>query len=373
MCSYYLKCCLKLYYVDNDGFNGIMKSPLAKLVKSEMSSSNMGLEDFLYNCIGFANDHYYTSHERFLTRSEISSNILNLDFFKEKSEELGFNRTSDLISHFKDLNVLGLGVPHTDPEFHKYSFKGFSYFLSNNAELVDLFCNGADYLCSPVYLNEQYLTYKQLSSLFTDKTFKGFINQCKAYNLAPFSLVKVIPSGSIIKMTDKGLYVPKSLIKESGFDLNYIRQALFYAYLIKANKINPVFYDYFEKYTNKFVDLFKTADEDFLYLIDLSNVFNISVKELLQLSNIKFVDLKSMLSDCRGVYQMSVLSINNKPFDIVKYLPEYCGKGVAVPACFELSRFVYLINNGVTIDYSEPIPKLGNEYLTMSNLVGVDI
>ena len=373
MCSYYLKCCLKLYYIENDGFNGVMKSPLSKLIKSEMNSSVIGLEDFLYNCIGYSNDHYYTPYERFLTRSEISSNILNLDFFKEKSEELGFSRTSDLISHYRDLNVLGLGVPHTDPEFHKYSFKGFSHFLSTNEELVDLFFNGADYLCSTVCMNADYLTYKQLTYWFEDKTYKGFIKRCKKLQLAPFSLVRVIPSGSIIKMTDKGLYIPKSLIKESGFDLNYIRQALFYAYLIKSNKVNPVFYDYFEKYTNKFVDFFKTSDDDFLYLIDLSNVFNVSVKELLELSNIKFIDLKSMLSDCRGVYQLSVLSINNKPFDIVKYLPEYCGKGAAVPACFELSRFVYLINNGVTIDYSENLPRLGGEVLTMSNLIGVDI
>lgn len=358
--NFFTSCYLRVYFCYHGNFNNFHKSPYFDYFKKLADKEIVPLQEILYRALGYESDCNLTSQKRFELRKEISMNIDNQEFWKSKYKPLGVERTSQVVDYYSSLNVIGLGTEFSSVKLNNRSYKGFDLFLENEKEMVDIFCKAASIIVSNIYSDGNPLTVEDLIPYF-DVESKEAYDECKQKLGITAKDVFVLNfiNRDMIYVENSIMYVPKK--KLEIYSKEFLQESLFYAYLNRSNIIpinHAMYYDKIVKYLPK---LFTISDVLFQYLVDLSHMTRLSIREIYRMEGLDLPDPDEMLKLSHGVFL---------PLDgCIDYVPEDVKGKItkAVPCRITDSTFLEIVNKKLYKDivYQRGVPYYGTQPLYM--------
>lgn len=353
MSSFYLKQCLRVWFIHKGTLEGVEKSIIGARLKEEFKGSrNKSLSDFIYKSLGYKDDSFLTATSRFNLRKEIMLNINNQDYWKSKKEDLGAKRTSEVIEEFERLNVIGLGMERISNKTSEVSFKGLNRFVKLNKELVDLFCSSYSMFNSSLVTKEgSSVSFSDLRKTLGCSSYREFVKLKTKFQINPIDCFNLIESSSIF-IDDEGLHLPSSEHQN-----DFICECLLFLICLGATYETLDYYKYFNSFIPTLVDIFSVSDKNFTYLVDLSFLTGKTLNELCNVYGFNVEDLEYMIKKTQGVYTTQL----DPETDLkIRYLPSTSEDPLAIASTFSLDKFILLINSGMNLDiiYQNGIPHL---------------
>lgn len=362
----FIKNFIRWYYFQNGTLDGLEDTEFGNEITKEINShKKLSREEILCRALGYQKDSNLTALDRFTQSKEIAENLNNNRFWDSKAKELGVNRTSKVVEYFEELKVLGPGVISTSLITCDYTFKGFYSFILKCKDLVDIFCEGAQYLDSALIgPNGKSLSYKDFASLFPNKTYKCFKEILSQIEIKPNRIIPFRKVGKVITFTNDYLEVPKSYIQDMSND--FVCECLLYAFLIRADKINPIYFGQAEALCAKLNNPFCLSDLDVTNLISIANSSGLTVRELASCFEIVLPKWEDCIEKTNGLYKLCYAKdVDDNIVKIIYYEPANAVGSTIVPVGTALEDFVYIINNGVSISYSEGVPYVNGSPLVL--------
>lgn len=362
----FIKNFIRWYYFQNGTFNGLEATEFNEEIEKEVKSSKCSSrEEFLCRALGYCKDSNLSALDRFNQSKEISENLNDNSFWDNKAREIGVNRTSKVVEYFEDLKVLGPGIINTSPMTCEYVFKGFYDFLMKCGDLVNIFCDGAEYFDTNLVKQDgTVLKYNEFCSLFPNKTYDCFKEVLNQIGKRPSEIIPFRKVGRVITFTNNYLEVPKSYIHNMSND--FVCECLLYAYLIHADQINPFYYAQANSLCSKLQNPFMISDLDSTNLISIAHSSNLTVRQLASCFGTVLPKWEDCLEKTNGLYKMNyILCENNQIEKIIYYIPSNAKGNTLVPMGASLEDFVYIINNGVPVSYDKGIPYVNGSPLVL--------
>lgn len=342
MISKFDKSMIRLSYFLDLNFNYLKKNK--NLIKLFKESNFKTMEEFLAHNLGYREDDNFSSIKRLEKRKEVMENIDNGAYWRKQADELGVTRTSEVTEKFQYWGFLGLGLNSVTGKTNPYYNPQVQGFIKAAEPLVKMFCESLSSikLLSKDKKSEDTYIIHLLSVLFSlrhEKKYKfnsysEFITKLRVLLYDYENSFKIVRTSEFAIRGNK-IYVKANTL--SSYSDSFIISTLIYCATLRLDIIPLKFYPLYKLNGNLVTNLLVIDDEQYLNLLDLCYMFNVTGKDLLKVLNMKMPDIDYMIENFNGILCVS----NSKN---VHYVPKSAINEYDNVCSLPLEDFVSIVN-----------------------------
>lgn len=342
MLSKFDKSIIRMSYFLDLNFDYLKKNK--SFFKKFKESNFKTIEEFFAHNLGYREDDNFSSIKRLEKRKEVMENIDNGSYWRKQADELGVTRTSEVTEKFQYWGFLGLGLNSVTGKTNPYYNPQVQGFIKAAEPLVKIFCEATSNikLLSIDKKSEDIYIIHLLSVLYSLRHEKKYkFNSYSEFMTKLRVLLKNYESSFKIVRTSEfairgnTIYVKGNTL--SSYSDSFIISTLIYCATLRLDIIPLKFYPLYKLNGNLTTNLLILDDEQYLNLLDLCYMFNITGRDLLKISNMKIPDIDYMIENFNGV-----LCISNS--GNVHYVPKSASNEYDNTCCFPIEDFVSIVN-----------------------------